>query len=105
MSPAMSAYWFSVNSFGPPLVLLGGTVLWLDRRGITPPPFLAWPIAGWVALGRAVTGPAPQDLIVLAAAGLLWVGARRGTADRETAPAPSGAGGRPVSRSAGRGSR
>lgn len=85
MSPAMSAYWLSVNSFGPPLVLLGATVLWLDRRGITPPAFLAWPMAGWVALGTAVGGPAPQDLILLTAAGLLWAGTRQGRAGRDDA--------------------
>ena len=33
MSPAMSAYWLSVNSFGPPLIVVGLLVLWLDRRG------------------------------------------------------------------------
>jgi hypothetical protein len=33
MTPATSAYWLSVNSFGPPVLLLGLTVLWLDRRG------------------------------------------------------------------------
>src|SRR5688500_6083314 len=38
MSPAMSAYWLSVNSFGPPLILMGLMVLWLNRRGFTPPP-------------------------------------------------------------------
>ena len=41
MSPANSAYWLSVDSFGVPLILIGLTVLWLARRGITPPPFIA----------------------------------------------------------------
>ncbi|MFX0577048.1 hypothetical protein [Nocardia nepalensis] len=38
MSAANSALWLSLDSFGVPLVLVGMTVLWLDRRGITPPP-------------------------------------------------------------------
>ena len=42
MSPAMSAYWLTVNSFGLSLIVVGLTVLWLDRRGITPPTFIAW---------------------------------------------------------------
>jgi hypothetical protein len=78
MSPAMSAYWLSVNSFGPPHVLLGLTVLWLDRRGITPPPFLAWSLAGWVFANVVIGGPGiGQDLILLAACCLLLAEARR----------------------------
>ncbi len=78
MSPAMSAYWLSVNSFGPPLIVLGLAVLWLDRRGITPPPFIGWSLGGWVVGGTVVIGPGiGQDLILLTAAGLLVAGARR----------------------------
>lgn len=78
MSPAMSAYWLSVNSFGPPLVLVGLTVLEADRRGVPPPSFLAWSLAGWTALGFVVTGPGVgQDLVLLVAAGLLVSAARR----------------------------
>jgi Family of unknown function (DUF6463) len=72
MSPAMSAYWLSVNSFGPPLVLLGATVLWLDRHGLVPPPFLAWALGGWTALDAVVAGPgAGQGLILLLVACVL----------------------------------
>ncbi len=78
MSPAMSAYWLSVNSFGPPLVLIGLTVLWLNRRGTTPPPFIAWSLVVWVVVGVVVLGPGVgQDVLLLVAAGLLLVGARR----------------------------
>jgi hypothetical protein len=78
MSPAMSAYWLSVNSFGPPLILIGLTMLWLNRRGLTPPPFIAWSLAIWIVVGIVVVGPGMgQDLILLAAAGLLLAGARR----------------------------
>jgi len=78
MSPAMAAYWLSVNSFGPPVVLLGLTVLWLDRRGLTPPPFIPWCLVGWAAVGLYVAGPGVgQDLILLVACALLLAGVRR----------------------------
>ena len=78
MSPAMSAYWLSVNSFGPPLVLVGLLVLWLSRRDITPPSFIAWSILAWFVAGEVAAGPGiDQDLIVLTAGVLLLVGIRR----------------------------
>jgi hypothetical protein len=78
MSPAMSAYWLSLNSFGPPLVLIGLTVLWLARRRMTPPRFIAWALGVWVVVGVVVIGPGiGQDLILLVACGLLLAGARR----------------------------
>ncbi|GAA3388563.1 hypothetical protein [Cryptosporangium minutisporangium] len=84
MSPAMSAYWLTLNSFAPALILVGLTVLWLDRRGITPPQFLAWSMAAWVVVGIVIAGPGiGQDVILLIAAGLLLAGARA------TAPATS----------------
>ncbi|WP_206515617.1 DUF2867 domain-containing protein [Georgenia faecalis] len=77
MSPAMSAYWLSVNSFGPPLVVVGLTVLWLNRRGIAPPAFLAWALGGWLVVEAAIAGPGVgQDLILLSAVALL-LAARR----------------------------
>jgi hypothetical protein len=80
MSPANSAYWLSVMSFGPPLILVGLTVLWLDRRGITPPPFIAWTLGIWTVVDTVVAGPGSgQGLILLLAAGLLLAGARRAT--------------------------
>jgi hypothetical protein len=80
MSPVMSAYWLSVNSFGVPLVVVGLTVLWLARRGITPPPFIAWTLGIWTVVDIVVSGPLPpQWLIILLANILLLVGARRGT--------------------------
>ena len=78
MSPAMSAYWLSLNSFGPPHVLLGLTVLWMDRRGITPPTFIGWALGAWTVIGVVAAGPGiGQDLILLVACGLLVAGARR----------------------------
>jgi len=74
----MGAYWLSVNSFGPPLILLGLTVLWLGRRGIAPPPLIGWSLAAWCVLNVVVLGPGVgQDLIALVAAGLLIAVAHR----------------------------
>jgi hypothetical protein len=87
MSPAMSAYWLSVNSFGPPLILIGLTIVWLDSRGIAPPRFIAWALGTWVVVGIVVAGPGiGQDLILLVASGLLWVGARRAAGRVDSAP-------------------
>jgi len=78
MSPAMSAYWLSVNSFGPPLVVLGLVVLWLHRRGLMPPSFIAWSLIAWILVDLALAGPGVgQSLILLAACVLLLVAARR----------------------------
>jgi hypothetical protein len=87
MSPANSAYWLSVMSFGPPLILVGLTVLWLDRRDITPPPFIAWALGVWTVVDTVLAGPGGgQGLILLLAVGLLLAGASR-AAGRDT-PAP-----------------
>ena len=76
MSPAMSAYWLTVNSFAPPLIVLGATVLWLNRRDITPPSFIAWMLAVWIVVDTLLSGPGiGQWLIVLVAAGLLFAAA------------------------------
>ncbi|MGI5346794.1 DUF6463 family protein [Streptomyces sp. CA-250714] len=83
MSDATVAWWYSVFSFGPPLLLIGLTVLWLDRRGMTPPLFIPWAMVTWVVVGFVVDGPSPL-LILLVAAGLWLAGARR-TRRREDA--------------------
>lgn len=78
MSPAMSAYWLSINSFGPPVVLLGCAVLWMNRRGIRPPAFIGWALAAWVAVGTLVAGPGVgQDVILLIACALIIATSRR----------------------------
>ncbi|AIA00640.1 DUF6463 family protein [Streptomyces noursei] len=87
MSPAGSAYWLSLESFGPPLILVGLTVLWLDRRDITPPAFIAWALGAWAVVDAVVLPLTPWPLIALACA-LLLIGARR--AHREN-PAPNAA--------------
>jgi hypothetical protein len=76
MSPAGSAYWLSVDSFGPQLVVIGLIVLWLDRRGITPPRFIAWILGIWTVVDAVVQPFTPWPLGVLAIV-LLVVGGRR----------------------------
>jgi Family of unknown function (DUF6463) len=76
MSHATGAFWYSVYSFGPLLMLVGLTVLWLGRRGITPPSFLAWTVAAWTVVGAAFSGVSPL-LLLLLASGLLLAEARR----------------------------
>jgi hypothetical protein len=41
MSAANGAYWLTFGSFGVPQTVIGLMVLWLDRRGIVPPSFIA----------------------------------------------------------------
>ena len=78
MSPAMSAYWLSINSFGPSLIVIGLTVMWLDRRGVTPPAFIAWSLGIWAVVDFVVSGPGlGQGLILLVGSALLLAGARR----------------------------
>lgn len=76
MSHTTAAFWFTVYSFGVPLMLIGLTVLWLSRRNITPPPFVAWALAAWIIVGEVLAGPSPLLAVVIAAI-LLLTGARR----------------------------
>jgi hypothetical protein len=85
MSHPTAAFWFTVYCFSVPLILVGLTVLWLDRRGITPPTFIAWTVAAWTLVGEVFSGPSPLVLLFLAA-GLLLAGARRAT--RRDKPVP-----------------
>ncbi|GAA3011828.1 DUF6463 family protein [Streptosporangium longisporum] len=85
MSPAGSAYWLSMDSFGPPLAVIGLIVVWLDRRGITPPAFIAWTLGIWTVVDAVVQPFTPWPLGVLAIV-LLLAGTRR--AARHDAPAP-----------------
>ncbi|WP_280239725.1 DUF6463 family protein [Nocardia abscessus] len=76
MSPAMASFWLTTGSFGVPLALIGVLVLWLDRRGIVPPSFVAWTLGAWSVLAGVILEPAPWALAWIAV-GLLAVGARR----------------------------
>ncbi|WP_067814218.1 DUF6463 family protein [Actinomadura kijaniata] len=76
MSPAGSAYFLSLDSFGVPLTLVGLIVLWLERRGITPPMFIAWILAVWTLFDAVILPFTPWPLFVIAIV-LLVLGTRR----------------------------
>lgn len=76
MTHVTAGFWFTMYSFGPLLLLLGATVLWLGFRHISPPPFVAWSLAGWVVITEVLSGPSPL-LLLLPAAALLLVAAFR----------------------------
>ena len=76
MSDAGAALWLTIDSFSVPLVLVGLIVLWLDRQGLTPPPFLALTLGVWAVIEAVIFGPSPSWLLPVAA-GLLLAGARR----------------------------
>ncbi|MEV6102331.1 DUF6463 family protein [Nocardia sp. NPDC051981] len=84
MSAANSALWLSLNSFGIPLVLIGLTVLWLDRRGITPPRFIVWVLGLWTVQCAIVLTFTPWPITAVAT-GLLIAGGRRAVPAPETA--------------------
>jgi len=86
MSHTTAAFWFTVYSFGVPLALFGLTVLYLGRRNVTPPAFIAWTLAAWTIAGEVLSGPSPLLLLLLAAV-LLLVGARRAGHGDKPAPA------------------
>ncbi|MFE3799679.1 hypothetical protein KHQ06_36795 [Nocardia tengchongensis] len=81
MSPAGTAWWLSLYSFGPPLVLVGLLVLWLERRGITPPVFLGWALGAWTLVGAVVLVTTPWPILLLAVILLLAGTAARTTTD------------------------
>jgi hypothetical protein len=89
MTHAQATLWYTVGSFGFPFLLLGLLVLWLARRGVTPPTFLAWGMAAWTAVATAAGGPSPL-LVLFVAAGLLLLAARRAARDQRPEPEPNG---------------
>lgn len=76
MSPANSAYWFSLASFGPPLIVVGATVLWMRSKRITPPSFIAWALGAWTLVGAVVLLRTPWPILLVATV-LLLTGIRR----------------------------
>jgi hypothetical protein len=84
------AYWFSVGSFGVPLLLLGVLVTWLTRRGVRVPGWLGCGVAAWAVLIGLLGGFDSTGTFTLLSIGvLLAVGgwnARRAPA-RRTRPA------------------
>lgn len=81
LSAANGAFWISVGSWAVPQTLLGLTLLWLDRRGVTPPSFIAWGLGGYaLALGLYTPQATAFGAVVVA---LLLLGARRARANGE----------------------
>lgn len=76
MSHTTAAFWYTAYSFGLPLLLIGLIVLWLDRQGIIPPPFIAWSVAAWTVVTAVLSGLSPLLLLLIAAV-LLLLAARR----------------------------
>lgn len=91
MSPAMAAFWLTMGSLGVPLVVIGMLVLWLDRRGVVPPAFIAWTLGGWSIVMGWFVEPAPWVLIWVAV-GLLVVGGRRAAPGVALTALPRGGG-------------
>lgn len=79
MTPAHSALWLSLESFGVPLVVIGATVLWLDGRGIAPPAFIGWTLGTWTLVTAVILLFSPWPILLLGNI-LLLVGIRRKTA-------------------------
>lgn len=71
LSDAAAGFWYSVFSFGPPLLLIGVMVLWMGYRRISPPAFIAWALAAWVIVTFVASGPSPLPILLIAAALLL----------------------------------
>jgi hypothetical protein len=78
MGPAGSAYWFSLASFGVPMIVVGLMVLWLDRRGIIAPPFVAWTLGIWTVSDAVVLLFTPWPILLVACILLLLGGRREG---------------------------
>lgn len=79
LSAANGAFWISIGSWAVPQTLLGLTLLWLDRRGVVPPSFVAWGLGGYaLALGLYSPQATAFGAVVVA---LLLLGARRARAE------------------------
>ncbi|WP_240233052.1 hypothetical protein [Devosia lacusdianchii] len=79
MSPAGSALWLSLDSFGIPLLVVGVIVLWMDRRGITPPRFIPWILGAYTLVDGAILLFTPWPIMLVANV-LLLVGIHRRSA-------------------------
>ncbi|MFC9967091.1 hypothetical protein ACFVH4_22925 [Nocardia ignorata] len=70
-TPAANSFWANPAGFGWPLLLVGSLIVWMDRRGIVPPEFLAWAVLGWGVVCAVVVEPTPAPVVVIAAILLL----------------------------------
>lgn len=60
------AFWYSPGSFGIPLLLFGGLVLWTVRRGARVPAPLGWGMTAWGAVMSALLPASPAWALLLA---------------------------------------
>jgi hypothetical protein len=82
------AYWFSVGSFGVPLLLLGALVTWLTRRGDRVPGWLGCGVAAWAVLMGLLGAFSSGSITLLSIGVLLAIGgwnSRRAPARRTRA--------------------
>jgi hypothetical protein len=61
------------------------TVLWMDRRHITPPPFIAWTLGIWTVVDAVIHEPTPWPILLFANI-LLLAGIRRAARRGNRAP-------------------
>lgn len=61
-------FWSTVGSFAIPLMILGGLILWLDRRGQAIPAFVGWALVAWVLFATLIMLPSgfPVGLVIAA---------------------------------------
>ncbi|GAA3990487.1 hypothetical protein GCM10022247_06560 [Allokutzneria multivorans] len=70
------AFWFSVGSFGVPLLLLGALVIWVTRRGEVVPSWVGLGVAAWAVLIGLLGSFSTGTLILTTIGVLLAVGGR-----------------------------
>lgn len=75
--PAAEAFWFSLGSFGVPLLLLGSVVTWLSRQGRRVPGWVGLGIAGWALLLVPLGGFDLGSTLILLMGVLIAAGARQ----------------------------
>ncbi|WP_086821649.1 DUF6463 family protein [Allokutzneria sp. NRRL B-24872] len=70
------AFWFSVGSFGVPLLLLGGLVLHVVRRGGTVPAWVGLGLIAWAVLIGLLGSFDAGTIILITIGALLAIGSR-----------------------------
>ncbi|KFC70610.1 hypothetical protein FF80_00882 [Devosia sp. LC5] len=76
MSAAGNAFWLSIDSFGPMLVLIGMMVLWMQHNRVVPPMFVPAALLAWNLIDAAALLYTPWPIITIASI-LLMIGVRR----------------------------
>jgi hypothetical protein len=65
------AYWYSVGSFGVPLLLLGALATWLTRHGVRVPGWVGCGVAAWAVLIGLLGGFDSTGTLTLLSIGVL----------------------------------